>query len=199
MRPSMHSNLLADRARTLDAVRRRGWEVVKLQGRTKKPVGQHWEITTDADQVAAWLDAGANIGLVCHERTGVAVLDPDELEWVELIDMLGQPCLPWVLTGSGNLHYYIAWTNHLPAKLTWQGKIIGEIQRGPGQQQVVLPPSIHPDTGRPYRWISDGLLPTMLCEPINPVTDPLPRLPGLWAVYLKHDAYRRQTRRHGHR
>jgi hypothetical protein len=175
---------MLDRDRTPEAVRRRGWEVVKLRGKSKKPSGEHWETTTDAAQVDAWLTAGHNIGLVCHERTGVAVLDPDKVEWADMIDVLGQPCMPWVLTGSGNLHYYIEWTDHLPAKLTWDGKIIGEIQRGPGKQQVLLPPSIHPTTGLPYRWITESLLPKSLCEPIDPVVDPLPRLPGEWRAYL---------------
>jgi hypothetical protein len=103
---------------TVAAVRAKGWEVVKLKG--KKPVGAHWEITKDADQVAAWLTAGHNIGLVCHERTGVAVLDPDTVEWADMVDVVGPPCLPWVITGSGRLHYYIRWEPDLPAKLEWR-------------------------------------------------------------------------------
>lgn len=186
---------------TVAAVRAKGWEIVKLKG--KKPVGAHWEITKDADQVAAWIAAGHNIGLVCHERTGVAVLDPDKVEWADMVDMVGPPCRPWVITGSGRLHYYIRWEPDLPAKLEWRdGMIIGEIQRGPGQQQVVLPPSVHPDTGARYRWISELLLPTLLCEPIDPVADPLPRLPGLWLGYLRHDHYMRlhqkEQRERGH-
>jgi hypothetical protein len=182
---------------TPEIVRARGWEVVRLRG--KKPVGAHWQITTDADEVAAWLAAGDNIGLVCHERTGVAVLDPDDsLAWIDMIDTLGQPCLPWVITGSGRLHYYIRWTPDLPAKLMWRGetagtiKAIGEIQRGPGQQQVVMPPSVHPTTGLPYRWIDEAF--EALCETINPLTDPLPELPGLWLAYLRHEAYEREYR-----
>jgi len=177
----------SDGQRTLEAIRTRGWEIVKLKG--KKPVGKHWEISTDAERVAAWLAAGYNIGLVCHQRTGVAVLDPDTIEWADMVDALGQPCLPWVLTGSGNLHYYTEWADDLPAKLTWEGKIIGEIQRGPGQQQVVLPPSVHPDTGLRYRWITESLLPTILCEPIDPMTSPLPSLPGEWIAYLRAFTY----------
>jgi hypothetical protein len=141
-----------------------------------------WQITKDPDEVASWFRVGANVGLVCHERTGVAVLDPDCIEWADMIDELGPPCLPWVITGSGKLHYYVQWTPDLPAKLIWQGAIIGEIQRGPGLQQVVLPGSIHPGTGRPYRWITESL--GDLVEPIAPVRDPLPHLPGLWLAYL---------------
>jgi hypothetical protein len=177
---------MTDAELTIAAVRTKGWEVVKLKG--KKPIGAHWEVTKDANEVGTWLAAGYNIGLLCHERTGVAVLDPDKIEWVDLIDMLGQPCLPWVVTGSGRLHYYFAWEADLPAKLTWRGEIIGEIQRGPGLQQVVMPPSIHPDTGATYRWITDNL--GSLCEPINPVTDALPKLPGVWLAYLRSYVYR---------
>jgi len=177
---------MTDTELTIAAVPAKGWEVVRLRG--KKPVGVHWQITQDADEVERWILAGDNVGLVCHQRTGVLVLDPHKtLDWAEMIDTLGQPCAPWVITGSGRLHYYVAWTADLPAKLTWYGKVIGEIQRGPGQQQVVLPPSRHPDTGLSYRWITERL--GFLWEPINPVADPLPSLPGLWLAYLRHPTY----------
>jgi Bifunctional DNA primase/polymerase, N-terminal len=178
----------ADAKLTVATVRARGWECVRLRG--KRPAGAHWETTKDPDQVAAWLETGNNIGLVCHERTGVCVLDPDDsLAWADMIDTLGQPGLPWVITGRGRLHYYFEWAADLPAKLVWHNRVIGEIQRGPGQQQVVLPPSVHPDTGAAYRWIDDDF--GALCEPINPLTDPLPRLPGLWLAYFRHEAYLR--------
>jgi Bifunctional DNA primase/polymerase, N-terminal len=175
----------ADAELTVAAVRARGWECVRLRPREKKPDGARWQITRDADTVAEWFERGANVGLVCHQRTGVAVLDPDDLlGWADLIDQLGQPCLPWSITGSGRLHYYIRWSSGLPAKLTANTlarTVIGEIQRGPGQQQVVLPGSVHPSGGT-YRWITERL--GFLCEPINPVRDPLPKLPGLWLAYL---------------
>jgi hypothetical protein len=173
-----------DLDRTLAAIDAKGWEVVRLGRRKKKPVDTTWVITRDADEVGQWLAASHNIGMLCHARTGVTVLDADHLDaWADMIDALGQPCLPWVLTGSGKLHYYVAWMANLPAKLTWDGVEIGEIQRGPGQQQVVLPPSIHPETGNPYRWITDDL--PWLVEPIDPVHDPLPPLPGAWRAYLQ--------------
>jgi hypothetical protein len=178
----------ADAALTVEAVRAKGWHCVRLRPRNKKPAGQRWEITTDADAVAAWFQGGANVGLVCSERTGVAVLDPDDLlGWADMIDDLGQPCLPWAITGSGKLHYYVRWEPELPPKLIWGQEIIGELQRGPGLQQVVLPGSVHP-SGTPYRWITEAL--GFLCEPINPVADPLPRLNGEWLCYLRSYVYR---------
>jgi len=178
MRPS----LTHDAGLTVEAVRARGWECVRLRPREKRPDGARWQITSNADTVASWFERGANVGLVCHERTGVAVLDPDELlGWCDMVEALGQPAPAWVLTGSGRLHYYVRWIDELPAKLTWNNTIIGEIQRGPGMQQVVLPGSVHP-SGGVYKWITESL--GDLVVPIHPVSDPLPELPGLWRAYL---------------
>jgi hypothetical protein len=182
-----------DTAITLAAMVAKRWELVKLKG--KKPVGLHWEVTTDPAVVADWLRDGFNLGTICHERTGLAVLDPDKIEWADMVDALEQPCLPWVITGSGRLHYYVAWAEDLPAKLAWGGMTLGEIQRGPGQQQVVMPPSRHPATGRPYTWITEAL--GGLCCPIDPVADPLPALPPMWLSILRHDLYLRRARQRG--
>lgn len=177
-----------DATLTVEVVRARGWECVRLDQRKKSPpLGRRWQVTKDAAEVASWFTAGANVGLVCHQRTGIAVLDPDDvLGWADMVDTLGQPSLPWVITGSGKLHYYVHWLPDLPAKLIWRGEKIGEIQRGPGAQQVVLPGSVHPSGGT-YRWITERF--GFLCEPIDPVTDSLPRLPGLWGAYLTSYVY----------
>lgn len=176
-----------DAALTVEAVRARGWECVRLGPRAKKPDGPRWRITKDPDTVAAWFAAGFNVGLVTHERNGVAVLDPDAMmPWCDMIEALGPPSLPWAITGSGKLHYYVQWEPDLPAKLTWGGEILGEVQRGPGHQQVVLPGSVHPSGGT-YKWITESL--GRLVEPIDPVGDPLPELPGLWRAYLRGQTY----------
>jgi hypothetical protein len=171
---------VTDAERTLEAIRIRGWRVVLLGQRAKKVHTKHWEITTDVDRVARHLLTGGNLGLMCNQMNGVAVLDADDLlGWADMVDSLGQPAAAWVETGRGRLHYYVQWEPDLPAKLEWRGQVIGEIQRGPGQQQVVIPPSIHPDTGRRYRWIVDS------------VTQPLCPLPGEWRAYLRGCVYGR--------
>ena len=38
------------------------------------------------------------------------------------------------------------------------------------------------------------LLPGLLCEPIDPVADPLPELPGLWRAYLRAKVYAAERR-----
>jgi len=166
---------VTERDRTLAAIARRRLEVVLLARRAKYPDGASWQITRDPRVVADHLDRGGNLGIVAGPHNGCAILDPDDLAgWSDMVDALGQPGAPWVETGSGRLHYYVTWTVGLPAKLRWSGRIIGEIQRGPTvtqgheRQQVVAPPSVHPVTGRPYRWL------------VDPVTAPLGELPSVW-------------------
>jgi hypothetical protein len=45
------------------------------QGAAARPAVANHE---GPDVVAAWFEAGFNVGIVCHERTGVAILDPAE-------------------------------------------------------------------------------------------------------------------------
>ncbi len=171
---------VTDRERTLEAVRVRGWRAVLLYPRTKKPAapqGAPWPVTSDADEIAAHLNASGNLGLLGGEINGLAPVDIDDLAaFAEMERALGPLGGPWVETGSGKPHHYVPWEPRLPAKLRWHDVIVGEIQRGPGQQQVVCPPSIHPITGRPYRWL------------VDPVTAPLPRLPAYWRAHLLEPA-----------
>jgi Bifunctional DNA primase/polymerase, N-terminal len=170
---------VSDADLTLAAIQQRHLDVALLAPREKKPTaGRRWRVTSEAGEVERHLRQAGNVGLVAGEKNGLAILDPDELLcWADMIDTLGQPCAPWVETGRGRLHYYVAWEPGLPAKLTWHGVIIGEIQRGPGQQQAVIPPSVHPVTGQSYRWL------------VDPRTEPLPPLPGVWRAYLRGRSY----------
>ena len=165
-----------DAERTLDAIRARGWWSVLLYPRTKMPAapaGESWPITIDPDVVAHHLDRGGNLGLLGGERNGLAIFDIDDPDaFAEAEATLGPLGERWVETGSGKHHVYKRWDAGLPAKLRWHDVIIGEIQRGPGLQQVVIPPSIHPDTGRRYRWL------------VAPATAVLSRLPIAWRQYL---------------
>jgi hypothetical protein len=171
--------MVNDGLQTIEAIRTHGWRVVLLGNRSKRVHTRHWDVTTDVDRVSRHLRAGGNVGLLCSESNGVAVLDPDQLlPWAEMIDALGQPAAAWVETGSGKLHYYVKWEPDLPAKLEWERGIIGEVQRGPGLQQIVIPPSLHP-SGRRYRWI------------VDPVHQPLESLPGEWRAYCRGLVYGR--------
>ena len=153
------------------------WSVVLLQPRSKRPKGATWEITKLPSVITRhWKVNRGNIGLVCGPDSEVMVLDFDNiLVATDMFRELGPLDAPWVKTGSGKPHFYCRWEDGLPAKMDWQGQRVGEIQRGPALQHVVMPPSVHPDTGEHYSWLVDpqGVLPV---------------LPDTWRDYLKSEA-----------
>jgi hypothetical protein len=167
----------ADLELTLAAMDLHDWNIVLLEGRLKRPpLGAPWHVTGDSDIAEAHAIKGGNLGLVCGALpgSGVAVLDFDDPDAaLAMAQKLG--ALPVaVVTGSGKAHVYIAHEPGLPAKLRWQGAIVGELQRGP-MQQVVLPGSVHPDTGALYRWA------------VNPLEWAPPTLPVAWRRHLSSD------------
>lgn len=167
-------------ARTLRAVQTHGWTCVLLAHGSKRPVGTTWTKTDDPVVITQHVKTKrGNLGL-CAKDSNVAVLDIDAPDlFAEMLAEIGSPGDSWVLTGSGKLHIYVRHEAGLPAKLKWKGKGVGEIQRGENQQ-VVMPPSVHPDTGQPYEWLLD------------PADTDLVVLPREWAKYLGHD--RRATK-----
>ncbi len=168
---------------TLAAAKLHGWRLVLLGERSKRPVGSTWMITKDPGVICAHVKGGGNLGLVCGGGSGVAVLDFDDLDSArEMMAALGR-IPPTVLTGGGKGHVYVRYEAGLPAKLRWHGTSIGEIQRGgagpdgaPVLQQVVMPPSVHPNGGL-YRWLRDP-------------REPLPSLPPSWREHVHHQDVR---------
>lgn len=132
-----------------------GWPVFPLGRRSKLPAipkdaggNGCLDAATDAGRVARWWARHPehNIGL----RTGEAfdALDVDD------VDALDDFCAdrdavagPTVSTGSGGWHVYVA-----PTGLGNRAKFIAGCDWRGRNGYVVAPPSIHPDTGGPYRW-----------------------------------------------
>lgn len=167
---------------TYAAMHQHGWEVVLLAPLSKRPAGDSWHMGTP-QEVITHVKNGGNIGLVCgpewigtmekgRRSSGVAVLDFDEPGALAEMSVELGPLLPWVQTGRGLLHCYVKWEDGLPSRMMWKNRRVGEIQRGPALQHVVMPPSIHPDTRLPYVWRVDP-------------NQPLPELPEEWRAYLK--------------
>lgn len=156
------------------------WRMVLLGSLSKKPIGSTWQITRVVFQISQHVNAGGNLGLLCGKESGVAVLDFDDLDAAQqMFEQLG-PLPITVNTGSGKWHVYIEWQPHLPAKLKWNDRIVGDLQRGP-KQQVVMPPSIHPN-GHPYEW-NRSLDHAKYVIPLPEVI----RLPDSWRNYLMED------------
>jgi hypothetical protein len=147
---------------------RQGWRVILLQHKSKDPVsraGRHW-ITTDPAEISRHR---GNWGYMAGEHFAVLDFDlPGAL--LDMAHALGALCST-VATGSGKTHCYVRWLPDLPRYFFWQGQKVGEIARL-ASEYVVCPPSVHPGTGRPYRWLADPC-------------DPLPELSAEWLAHLQ--------------
>jgi len=109
--------------------------------------------TRDPDRLAAMVNAvpGGMLAVRTGTGAGVAVIDIDPRNGGRVVPELMPPTRA-VRTGSGGWHLYY----------THPGGPLGSKAAGlPGVDikadggYVVVPPSIHPDTGQPYRWIGD--------------------------------------------
>jgi hypothetical protein len=139
----------------------RGLPVFPCASRSKNPAGwlaRHGvsDATTDELTIQRWFrDETLNIAIACAEGLAVLDIDPrnagdDTLAALERThDPL--PETPRVLTGRGDggLHYYF----RAPAGGRLRnGAIAPGVDIKVAGGYVVAPPSIHPDTGQPYRW-----------------------------------------------
>ena len=182
--PDAISAEVLDRDRTCMTLLR-GWRLVLLWPRSKKPAAEKdapWPLSRDPDEVARHLDqqGGAGLDLSLDGGADVVVLDVDDPGvYAELTQQLGPLPPPWVRTGGTRrgVHHYVRRVPGLPSVCLWQERKLGEIKGASGgQEQVVLPPSRHPDTGRPYAWL------------VDPITEPVPELPAAWRDFLINQA-----------
>lgn len=136
----------------------RGWEVFPLAGKVPAIAGGRGmlDATTDPAMIAAWWTRfpWANIGARVPSHFVVLDVDPrhgGDRGLAELEARHGQ--LPSTLTvwsgrGDGGRHLY--WWR--PAGELHMSRLPRGIDVKTHAGYVVMPPSIHPDSGRPYRW-----------------------------------------------
>lgn len=158
-----------------------GFSVIWLKERSKAPREAKWtaQPTYTFEELEASYRDGANVGVRLGKPSIVRkkylhvfdmdVRDPDFAERArkELIMLAERPLedFPTVISGSGgeSRHFYFLSDEHFPTKSLWhtKEKVVGadgkehwaaEIDLLGTGKQVVLPPSIHPDSGKPYRW-----------------------------------------------
>jgi len=133
------------------------------------------DATCDPDTIRAWwrLWPDANIGLRCgisFDVIDVEVAGQRSLERL-LADRGGEPIGgPRVRTGSGGWHLYLE-----PTGLPDEIGVLEHVDYRAADRYVVAPPSRHPETGQPYRWVLGrgigtplGLVPEALRELLNP-------------------------------
>lgn len=149
-----------------------GWRVLPLNG--KKPLPMQWQnaATTDAAQVHQWWKRWptANIGSVVPDELIVFDTDPRNGGLVGWAQLAVGHTVPDTLTtisgrGDGGTHRYFL----RPAGPITAARIPAGIDLK-RSGQMVMPPSVHPDTGRPYTWhdAPPAPLPTWLREVLRP-------------------------------
>ncbi len=171
--------------------------LVPLDG--KRPIGEAWNadenlIRTAHDAREYWTrHPRLNIG-VCLEPSGLVSLDADDLdgarqvvaaEGLDLDALIAST--PTVIGRAPRLEFRAPAAPLGRKSIVWPARAAGEkpvtvFELRAGRVQDVLPPSMHPDTGQPYRWLT-------------PPRNGFPPLPdALLALWLGFDAFKHRAR-----
>ncbi|MEN7527866.1 bifunctional DNA primase/polymerase [Cupriavidus sp. DL-D2] len=149
----MSKNIFADNAPRHYAA---GLPVIPLYARAKRPIPNDWSRYYDHPvedaQQKQWLEQipDANMGLVLGPQSGVVAMDidtEDEGLMQAIISLL--PVSPWRRIGKKGMVLAFKYSGLKTFRIkNTSGETICEMLSA--RTQVVLPPSIHPDTGLPY-------------------------------------------------
>jgi hypothetical protein len=135
-----------------------GLPVLPLAGKVPRTSNGLTGASTDAELVREWWTRwpGANVGIRTGPDSNLLVLDVDmpkgPASLKKLTDEHGAlPETPQVVTGTGGRHHWFAYPEN--GARNSAGKLgDGLDTRGEGGY-VVAPPSVHPETGKPYLWV----------------------------------------------
>jgi hypothetical protein len=153
-----------------------GFALLRLHPKSKRPIASKWTTgprTSWEDFVAAY-NPGENIGVRLGEPSKIfdaghgssggsaylACIDVDikdptcKAAALEKLDWLSEgKRFPVVQSGSGNGSRHVYCITRIPFKMITVHKEPGwEICIYSTGRQMVLPPSVHPDSGKPYKW-----------------------------------------------
>ncbi len=161
-----------------------GWALTPLRPSTKEPYLKGWQLPENAIrgvENANRLNESAGL-LLAHCDPPLMTLDIDDFHaaasWfdereVDLADLLQAEDAVQIVSGRPNSCKLLYRIDHprLTRKIMQDGKTIFELRCATGNGgsvQDVLPPSIHPDTGKPYTWggLGDPMHPPIAPEGI---------------------------------
>lgn len=158
-----------------------GLPAIPLKPRQKMPAPNAWQAyglaMPDAGTMETWLSMypDGNIGLPLGPQSGLVALDldSDDPRVSRVLDLLLPPS-PWTRVGKKGSVRVFKYNEERTTRIKGEdGSVICEIlSRG---TQIVLPPSIHPDTQLPY---------TANCELVD-VLDRIQPLPRDFEVQLR--------------
>jgi len=130
-----------------------GCLIIRVARREKRPLGTAWQTkaTDNHDDVARWLAAGSNVGILLGPMSGVVDVEYDTREGREQLAAFGLLDIPtptWrSARGEHRLYHWEPW---MPETAVIKADDL-EIRIGGRAAQSVLPPSVHP-SGSKYEW-----------------------------------------------
>lgn len=162
---------------------RNGFAVHWLHPKSKRPIGEDWSVRQVAsfERLKQSYRTGNNVGVRLGRWSKIGnyflhVIDMDvradefaPQALAKLAELFPDyKTFPAVLSGSGGAsrHFYILSEEAFSSKKLAHSTEFFKDEKGSKHwnweielfgtgKQVVLPPSIHPDTGKPYRWLSE--------------------------------------------
>lgn len=158
-----------------------GWALVAFDRGRKGPTHRGWNLrqrcVTDPDTAG---EIDGNVGLA-HAYSRTCVIDVDDLatatDWltghgIDLAELMSADDAVMISSGRANrgklLYSLPPGVDPLPSRRPADSGLELRCATGAGLTvQDVLPPSIHPDTGKPYSWIC-GLVGHWSCPPVLP-------------------------------
>ena len=148
--------------KTALALRQNGYSVLPLMASSKRPSIEGWskycaDLADDAtfDRWLKW--EGSNIGVCCGVASGIIGydLDNDTDDLHAKIKRLLPPT-PVIKRGAKGETLFFQYNGQTSHSFSKNGvRVLDILSTG---RQTVLPPSLHPDTGQPYVWLTDKTL-----------------------------------------
>lgn len=164
-------NTVASLNTSFDHYIRHGWSLVPIPPGTKGPRQQGWNRKENALPLGSHLPEGYGVGLshaysgtmsldIDHWDNAVALLADQGIDLPALYNSLDAVTIESGVKGHGKLLYQMPFGMVLPSKkIQVDGVVAFELRCSTNNGltvQDVLPPSIHPETLRPYQWGGKG-------------------------------------------
>lgn len=166
-----------------------GWDVFPCRergARAKQPYTKHGfkDASRDPAQIEVWWEAHpeAMIGLALPRGTVVIDIDPRGGGDRRALEQLVGGALPRTLEaqsgrGDGAHLWFSTRASNLSQKTNFLAGIDARIA---GKGYVIAPPSLHPATGKPYRWLNNAdiaTLPRAIERLLSPRRAPVESIP----------------------
>ena len=130
-----------------------GFSVIPIEIDSKKPAiewKEYQQRKPTEEELKKWfLEKDYNIGIVTGAISGIAVVDLDSKEAIEFSKKNNFPKTPYVKTGKG-YHLYFKYQNGV--RNFQKRPELKDIDLRADGGYVLAPPSIHPETKKPYEW-----------------------------------------------